>query len=45
MMQIVKDSGFKGYVGVEYENDDEEDPTAGILATKELVIKALNAAK
>lgn len=45
MMQIVKDSGFKGYVGIEYENDDEEDPTAGILATKELVIKALNAAK
>lgn len=45
MMQIVKDSGFKGYVGVEYEDEVLDDPTAGILATKALVIKALNAAK
>jgi len=39
MLQIVKDAGYKGYVGVEYEGNilDEE---AGIIATKDLIIKA-----
>lgn len=41
MMQIVKDSGFKGYIGIEYEDEVLLDPTPGILATKALVIKAL----
>ncbi|MEJ2114402.1 MAG: TIM barrel protein, partial [Flavobacteriaceae bacterium] len=39
MMKIIKDSGYKGFIGVEYEGsiltEDE-----GILATKDLVIKA-----
>jgi sugar phosphate isomerase/epimerase len=44
MFQIIKDSGFKGYVGIEYEGDklSEED---GIKATKSLldrVTKALS---
>ena len=39
MMQIVKDAGYTGFVGVEYEGSvlDEE---AGIKATRELLIKA-----
>lgn len=39
MLQIVKDAGYKGYVGVEYEGSilDEE---AGIIATKDLILKA-----
>ena len=39
MMKIVKDSGYKGFIGVEYEGSilTEEE---GILATKALVIKA-----
>lgn len=45
MMQIVKDSGFKGYIGVEYEDEVLDDPSEGILATKALVIKALSQAK
>jgi sugar phosphate isomerase/epimerase len=44
MMQIVKDAGFKGYIGIEFEGE-EEDPTQGILLTKALVIKALAQAK
>ena len=38
MLQIVKGSGYKGFIGVEYEGDilGEE---AGILATKELILK------
>ena len=44
MMQIVKDSGFEGYVGTEFEGD-VEDPTAGIAATKALIIKAAAQAK
>jgi len=39
MMDIVNQSDFNGYVGIEFEGDDE-DPTKGILATKELVSKA-----
>ena len=39
MLQIVKESGYTGYVGVEYEGDilSEEE---GILATKNLILKA-----
>jgi sugar phosphate isomerase/epimerase len=39
MLQIVKDAGYRGYIGVEYEGNilGEEE---GILATKELIIKA-----
>jgi sugar phosphate isomerase/epimerase len=39
MMQIVKDSGFEGYIGTEFEGD-VEDPVEGIAATKALIIKA-----
>ena len=39
MLQIVKDAGYKGYIGVEYEGDvlNEED---GIKATMDLLIAA-----
>lgn len=36
MLQIVKDAGYKGYVGIEYEGS-ELDEDAGILATKRLL--------
>lgn len=39
MMQIVKDAGYTGYIGVEYENE-QLDEEAGIAATKALIIKA-----
>ena len=38
MLQIVKDAGYTGFIGVEYEGDDESEE-AGIIATKELLIK------
>lgn len=40
MLQIVKDAGFKAYIGVEYEGETlgEEE---GILATKKLLLEAL----
>lgn len=41
MLQIVKDAGYTGYIGVEYEGN-ELGEEAGILATKELL---LNVAK
>lgn len=41
MLQIVKDAGYVGYIGVEYEGS-ELGEEAGIIATKELM---LNAAK
>lgn len=44
MMQIVKDSGFKGYIGTEFEGD-VEDPSEGIAATKALILKAVAQAK
>lgn len=44
MMDIVNQSDFNGYVGIEFEGD-VEDPTHGILATKELVIKAAKGKK
>ena len=41
MLQIVKDAGYKGFIGVEYEGS-EIGEEAGILATRDLL---LNAAK
>ncbi len=40
IMQIVKDAGFKGYVGVEYEGP-LDDPKEGIHLTKALVEKSI----
>jgi len=40
MMQIVKDAGYKGYVGVEYEGDIDEEQ--GIAKTKELLLKVVD---
>lgn len=39
MLQIVKDAGYSGFIGVEYEGDvlGEE---AGIAATRDLLLKA-----
>lgn len=39
MLRIVKDAGYQGFIGIEYEgsNDDE---MAGIIATKELLLQA-----
>ncbi|MCK5694252.1 MAG: sugar phosphate isomerase/epimerase [Bacteroidales bacterium] len=39
LLKIVKDSGFRGYVGIEYEGGDLSQDE-GILATKNLLIKA-----
>jgi sugar phosphate isomerase/epimerase len=39
LMQIVKDAGYRGYVGIEYEGR-ELGPDDGIMATKKLLIKA-----
>jgi len=39
MLQIVKDAGFSGFVGVEYEGD-ELGEKEGILATKNLLLSA-----
>jgi len=38
MMQIVKDAGYTGYVGIEYEGDGMT-PDEGIMATKNLLIE------
>lgn len=38
MLQIVKDAGYTGYIGVEYEGSNLE-PKEGIMATKELLIE------
>ena len=38
LLQIVKDAGFDGYVGVEYEGQ-RLSPEEGIMATKELLIE------
>ncbi|MGF1637448.1 MAG: sugar phosphate isomerase/epimerase family protein [Cyclobacteriaceae bacterium] len=37
IMQIVKNAGYKGYVGIEFEGPGDDE--AGIRATKELLIK------
>lgn len=39
IMQIVKDAGYTGYVGVEYEGD-LENPEEGIMLTKNLLLNA-----
>ena len=39
LLKIVKDSGFRGYVGIEYEGSDLSQDE-GIMATKNLLIKA-----
>ncbi|AYN66246.1 sugar phosphate isomerase/epimerase [Euzebyella marina] len=39
MLKIVKDHGYTGFIGVEYEGS-ELDEEAGILATKELLLEA-----
>ena len=39
MLQIVKDAGYTGYIGVEYEGS-ELDEVAGIKATRDLMLKA-----
>lgn len=36
MLKIVKDSGFKGYIGIEFEGENMSEPE-GIKATKDLV--------
>lgn len=41
MLKIVKNSGYTGFVGVEYEGDELSEE-AGILATKELLLNASN---
>ena len=38
MLQIVKDSGYKGYIGIEFEGDELSEPE-GIVATKALLEK------
>ena len=40
LMKIVMDSGFKGYVGIEFEGHGI-DPVKGILATKTLIERAV----
>jgi sugar phosphate isomerase/epimerase len=39
ILQIVKDSGFTGYIGIEYEGSDLSEYD-GIIATKKLLEKA-----
>ncbi len=43
LLRIVKDSGFRGFIGIEYEGRNLS-PDEGILATKALLIKAGKAA-
>ncbi len=43
LMKIVLDSGFNGYIGIEFEGHGM-DPIAGILATKSLIERAVRAA-
>jgi hypothetical protein len=38
-LKIVKDAGFRGYIGIEYEGS-ELSQDEGIMATKNLLIKA-----
>jgi hydroxypyruvate isomerase len=39
MMQIVKDAGYTGFIGVEYEGN-EIGEAEGIMATKDLMLKS-----
>jgi hypothetical protein len=40
ILGLVKDSGFSGFIGVEFEGQ-VEDPLPGMLATKTLIEKTL----
>ena len=40
MLKIVKDAGYHGYIGIEFEGHTI-DPVAGILATKKLIEKVM----
>lgn len=40
MLKIVKDGGFKGYIGIEYEGS-KHSPVEGVLLTKKLIQKTL----
>ena len=42
MMQIVKDAGYTGFIGVEYEGDNLSE-VDGIKATKDLILKSVAA--
>lgn len=37
MLQIVKDAGYKGYIGIEFEGEGSEDE--GIIKTRDLLVK------
>ena len=39
MLQIVKDAGYTGYIGVEYEGSELSEEE-GIIATRDLLLKA-----
>jgi sugar phosphate isomerase/epimerase len=39
MLQIVKDAGYTGFIGIEYEGDGLEE-TTGIIATRDLLLQA-----
>ena len=39
LLKIVKDAGFRGYVGIEFEGRDLSEDM-GIIATRDLLIKA-----
>ena len=39
MMKVIKEGGYKGYIGVEYEGD-EMGEIEGIKATRQLILKA-----
>jgi sugar phosphate isomerase/epimerase len=41
MLQIVKDAGYKGFIGVEYEGNDLGEQE-GIMATKALLLKSVS---
>ncbi|NHF60437.1 sugar phosphate isomerase/epimerase [Flavobacteriaceae bacterium TP-CH-4] len=41
MLKIVKDAGYTGYIGVEYEGSEMSEKE-GIIATRELLLKAAN---
>ena len=43
MLQIVKDAGYTGFIGVEFEGTTDE--TTGIIATKDLLLKAATLVK
>ena len=42
MFSIIKEAGFKGYIGIEYEGDQFSEEE-GIRKTKELILKTATA--